>query len=331
MSLQAGTKAVLQVAREKAPFGYFLTDGSQDVLLHYTELTGTVKQGEQIEVYLFHDTEDRLAATMRCPHLLLGETALLEVVDIHPRFGCFLDIGIGRNLLLPFRAQPELKELRPIVGDKVFATLGHDKQGRMLAQLAGERELEPLCFRAPESWKNQWLDVRVYKPLQESTFVVVEGGVLGFGAIGMIHATERTRLLRTGEALQARVAFVREDGRVNLSMKPLKQVGRDEDSAAILKLLRERPDGGMPYSDQTPADIIASRFKISKAAFKRALGKLMKEGLIDQKENWTYLKPEAREAMDRADALTAEASPSASSKAAEASPLAPSLAAEAEE
>lgn len=303
--LRAGTAVKLQVAREKSPFGYFLTDGGQDVLLHYTEVVGTIKQGELIEVFLFHDTEDRLAATMRRPHLLLGEMGLLTVTDIHPRFGCFLDIGIGRNLLLPFRELPDLKELRPEIGDKLFVVLGHDKQGRMLGRLAGERELETLVFHAPESWKNQWMDVRVYKPLQEATFVLVEGGVLGFGAIGMIHASERTRLLRVGETLKARVSFVREDGRVNLTMKPLKQVGRDEDSEAILKLLRERPNGAMPYSDQTPSDIIANRFGISKGAFKRALGKLMKEGLIYQKENWTHLNPEAAalpaEAVDQSD------------------------------
>jgi uncharacterized protein len=291
--LQAGTAVTLQVAREKAPFGYFLSDGTQDVLLHYTEVTGTIKQGEQLEVFLFHDTEDRLAATMRRPHLLLGEMGLLEVTDIHPRFGCFMDIGIGRNLLLPFRELPDLKELRPQVGDKLFVRLGHDKQGRMIGRFAGERELEPLAVRAPESWKNQWVEARVYKPLQEATFVLVDGGVLGFGVIGMIHASERSRLLRVGEVVKARVTFVREDGRVNLSMKPQKHIGRDEDSEIILKLLRERPNGAMPYSDQTPSDIITNRFGISKAAFKRALGKLMKEGIVYQKENWTYLKPEA--------------------------------------
>lgn len=293
MNLEAGTVAKLQVAREKSPYGYFLTDGQRDVLLHYTEVVGKIQQGEHIDVFLFHDTEDRLAATMKTPLIHLGEMALLEVVDIHPRFGCFLDMGIGRNLLLPFRELPELQELRPQVGDKVFAVLGHDKQGRMLARLAGERELAPLAFPAPTAWKNQWLTARVYKPLQNGTFVLVEGGVLGFGAIGMIHESERTSLLRVGEEVKVRAAFIREDGRVNLSMKPLKQIGRDEDSEAILAVLRERPNGAMPYSDQTPADIITSRFHISKAAFKRALGKLMKEGVVYQKENWTYLKPEA--------------------------------------
>lgn len=294
MKLAAGMTVVLQVAREVSPYGFFLTDGKRDILLHYTETEGRqVKEGDVVEVFLFHDTEDRLAATMKRPLIRPGEVSLLEVVDVHPKFGCFLDMGIGRNLLLPYNKLPDLPELRPVVGDKVYIVPDNDKQGRLLALPAGERELAKLAFHAPASWKNQWLDARVYKPLQMGTFVIVEGGVLGFGAIGMIHAEERTRLLRLGERVQVRVTFVREDGRVNLSMRQLKQVGRAQDADNIIAYLRERPNGAMPYSDQTPADVIMKKFGISKSAFKRALGKLMKDGQIYQKENWTYLKADA--------------------------------------
>ncbi|KAA9005425.1 RNA-binding protein [Paenibacillus spiritus] len=293
MSLIAGTTVTLDVAREVSPYGYFLSAGDQDVLLHYTELTGKIKPGDKVEVFLFFDTEDRLAATMKKPYLQLGEMALLEVADIHPRLGCFLEMGLGRQLLLPIRELPDLKELHPKVGDKVFVMMEHDKQGRLRAKLAGEPELAPLAFPAPASWRGQWMKARVYKPLQMGTFVLIEGGVLGFGVIGMIHASERPRLLRLGEEFEARVSHIREDGRVNLSMAQRKEVGRDLDSERLLTFLKERPGGAMPYSDATPPDIIKQRFGISKSAFKRALGKLMKEGLVTQKENWTYLaKPE---------------------------------------
>lgn len=291
MSLQAGTIVTLNVAKEVAPYGFFVTDGEREVLLHYTEKEGEVRLGDSVDVFLYYDTEDRLAATMKRPFILLGEVGLLEVVDIHPRFGSFLDMGLGRNLLLPFKEQPEMKELRPRVGDKVYVSMIHDRQGRLVAKAAGELELASLAFHAPTSWLNQWVDARVYKPLQMGTFVICGvGSVLGFGAIGMIHATERTRLLRVGEEVKVRVSFVREDGRVNLAMRPAKQIGREEDAEKILAYLRERPNNAMPYSDATPSDIISTKFNISKAAFKRALGKLMKEGLIRQEENWTYLQ-----------------------------------------
>jgi predicted RNA-binding protein (virulence factor B family) len=228
---------------------------------------------------------------MKHAFIKLGEVGLLEVVDIHPRFGSFLEMGLGRQLLLPYREQPELKELRPIVGDKVFVVLSHDRQGRLIAKAAGEEELVPKAFHAPTAWKNQWVNARVYKPLQLGTFVVCEGGVLGgFGAIGMIHNTERTEMLRLGQEVKVRVIFVREDGRANLSMRPLKEVGRDEDAEAILTYLKAQDELKMPYSDETSAEIIMEKFKISKSAFKRALGKLMRHGDVYQKENWTYIK-----------------------------------------
>ncbi|PYI51894.1 CvfB family protein [Paenibacillus flagellatus] len=288
--LEAGTSMKLMVAREVPPNGFFLTNGTRDVLLHYSEVEGTVKPGDEVEAFLFHDTEDRLAATMKKPAIRLGEIGLLEVADIHPRFGCFLEMGLGRQLLLPASELPEAKELHPKPGDRVYVRLDHDRQGRMTAKLAGEKELAPLCFRAPDSWKNGKVDATVYKPLQMGTFVICDGGVLGFGAIGMIHEKERTRPLRLGERVNARVVFVREGGRVNLSMRQPKQIGREEDADRILAMLRERKDGAMPYSDETPADIIAARFGISKAAFKRAVGKLMKEGLVTQEGSWTRLK-----------------------------------------
>ncbi|MGN9166964.1 RNA-binding protein [Paenibacillus polymyxa] len=289
MSLIAGTYVTIMVDREVSPFGYFLTVGEQDVLLHYTELTREIEVGERLEVFIFHDTEDRLAATMKRPFLSLGEMAKLEVADVHPRLGCFLEMGLGRQLLLPIRKLPENRDLHPRVGDYVYAIMEHDKQGRLRAKLAGEQELAPLCFHAPSSWLNTWVQATVYKPLQMGTFVLVDGGVLGFGAIGMIHSSERNRMLRLGEEVKVRVTLVREDGRVNLAMSPRKEVGRDEDADRLIAFLKERPGGGMPYSDATPPDIIKQRFGISKSAFKRAMGKLMKEGLVTQKENWTYL------------------------------------------
>lgn len=290
MSLIAGTTVTLEVMREVSPYGYFLSAGDEDIMLHYTELVGSKpKIGDKVEVFIFFDTEDRPAATMKKPYLTLGEMALLEVADIHPRLGCFLEMGLGRQLLLPLGELPELVELRPQIGDKVFAIMEHDKQGRLRAKLAGEQELAPLAVPAPASWQGQTVTARVYKPLQMGTFVLVDAGVLGFGIIGMVHSSERSRLLRLGEVFEARITHIREDGRVNLSMGQRKEVGRDVDSAALLEFLNSRPGGGMPYSDATPPDIIKQRFGISKSAFKRALGKLMKEGLIVQKENWTYL------------------------------------------
>ncbi|WP_010270471.1 CvfB family protein [Paenibacillus senegalensis] len=289
MTMYAGEIQSLEIAREVSPYGYFLTDGERDVLLPYGETDGEVRPGQYVDVFLYHDTQDRLTATMKQPLLRWGETGLLEVADIHPRYGSFLEMGIGRQVLLPFREQPDGEDYRPQVGDKVYAVLDRDRQGRLIAKLAGEEQLAKRCFRAPESWKNEWKTAIIYNTLQIGSFAVVDGGVLGFGCLGFIHASERPRPLRVGEQVQVRITHVREDGRVNLSLKQPKQVSQIEDADRILAFLQERPNGAMPYSDQTPADIIMAKFQISKSAFKRALGKLMKEGKIEQKDNWTYL------------------------------------------
>lgn len=292
MNIDAGTFAMLEVAREVSPSGFFLTNGSEDILLHYSEVEGEIAVGESVEVFIFHDSENRLAATMKQPLIHYGKVALLEVVDFNPRLGCFLEIGLGRNLLLPISELPELEELRPIIGDQVYVQMDRDRQGRMIARLAGEHEFAPIIFNAPESWKNLWIEGTVYKPLQMGTFFICDGGVLGFGAFGFIHESERTKMLRVGERVKVRVTFIREDGRVNCSMRLQKETGRDEDSETILAYLQERPDGAMPYSDETPADIISQKFNLSKSAFKRALGKLMKDNKITQEGSWTYLKKE---------------------------------------
>ncbi|QYR20179.1 RNA-binding protein [Paenibacillus sp. sptzw28] len=290
MSLIAGTIQKFRVAREVSPYGFFLSDGESEVLLHYTEIVGDrPKPDDEVEAFVFYDTDDRIAATMKRPLITLGEVARLAVADIHPRIGAFLEMGLGRQLLLPMSEQPELKELRPIRGDEVYVILAHDKIGRLVAKVAFEEELAELAFRAPESWHNTWVEGWVTKSLKIGSFVMIDGGVLGFGAMGHIPADQRTRPLRLGERVEARVTFVREDGRVNLSMTQRKEVGRVEDSERILDFLKERPNGSMPYSDDTSADIIKQKFGISKSAFKRAMGKLMREGLVTQDGNWTHL------------------------------------------
>lgn len=299
----AGTIVRLRVAREVSPYGFFVTDGTQDVLLHYSEIVGPkIKPEDDVEVFIFYDTDDRLAATMRKPLITLGEMARLKVADIHPRLGCFLEIGLGRQLLLPLSELPENKEFRPIIGDEVFVVLHNDKQGRLIAKLAGEEDFMTKVFHAPTDWRNRWIEGWVTKTLQMGSFVLLDGGVVGFGAFGMIPASERNRTLRLGERVKARVTFVREDGRVNLSLVERKEVGMLEDADRVLAFLKERPNGAMPYSDETPADLVKQRFGISKSAFKRALGKLMREGHVVQEGNWTKLiaKPSEDGAADPA-------------------------------
>lgn len=294
MTPAAGTIARLRVRRETPPYGWFVGEGEEggdEILFPYGEaVVRRPEPGEDAELFLFHDDKGRLTATQRKPLIRLGELARLAVADFHPRFGYFLEMGIGRQLLLPTKQLPEdRRSVWPAVGDELHVVMKHDKEGRMLARLAKIDDFADAVFRAPSAWKGETKEAWVTDVFRDGVFALVEGGVLGVGALGYVHESVMAGPLRIGQKFRARVAQVREDGRVTLSMRAPKETGRLEDADRILAFLKERPGGGMPYSDETPADIIQKRFGLSKSAFKRALGKLMKDGLVTQKASWTYL------------------------------------------
>lgn len=219
-----------------------------------------------------------------------GRVEKLEVVSVDFKRGCLLNVAPQEQVLLPLSELPYDEALWPQVGDRVYVALMTDRNGRLSAIAAGEEQLDPLTFHAPEGWKNRWLDSTVYNLIDIGAFVICEEEILGFGAIGFIHESELTRPLRIGERVNVRITFVREDGRVNCSMRKLKEDSRNEDAERILQYLKTCKDFAMPYSDETPADLVRKKFGISKAAFKRALGKLMKDDLVEQSGNWTQLK-----------------------------------------
>ncbi|MDG0793152.1 S1-like domain-containing RNA-binding protein [Cohnella ginsengisoli] len=312
MTLIAGTTASLLVRREVPPYGWFLAEdeaeGTPELLLPYGEAAGNRPSvGDSADVFIFHDDKGRLTATTRRPLLQLGQMGRLEMADFHPRFGCFLELGIGRQLLLPIKELPDNRDRWPQPGDELHVIMKHDKEGRMLARLAKIEDYERVVFRAPSSWHHEQRECWVTDIYKDGVFMLAHGGVLGYGALGYLPNASMIHPLRLGEKTVARVTQVRDDGRVTLSMRPAKEVGRLEDSDRILAFLQARPGGAMPYSDSTPADVIQKRFGLSKSAFKRALGKLMKDRLVVQDGNWTRLAASegaAREAVASSDAST---------------------------
>lgn len=302
--MEAGTVQRLSVV-EETTHGFQLMFGKRSVLLPFQEALGRpLAPGDTVEAFLYHDSEDRLTATLRQPLATFGEVARLQVADIHPKLGCFLDIGLLRHVLLPMKELPKDPAVQPRIGDEVYVLIDRDKEGRMLARAVKEEDLARYTFKAPGDWRGRWMDAWVYRSLQSGSLVVVEGGVLGFGAIGFIPAHERAGTLRVGEKVHARITFVREDGHVNLSMRQRKEISRNEDADKLMEELRRRPDGAMPYSDEAPADVLMKRFGMSKSAFKRALGKLYKDGYIVQKGSWTHLTDKGKQAFEESGAET---------------------------
>ena len=124
----------------------------------------------------------------------------------------------------------------------------------------------------------------VYNLTEQGAFIFTEKRYIAF-----LSKKEMTDKPRVGQTLSTRVTFIREDGRINVSMRPAKEKAIDIDANMVLEVLENR-GGKMPYCDDTSSEVIRERFGISKAAFKRALGHLMKEGKVKQQDGWTYLK-----------------------------------------
>lgn len=280
--LEPGQIYTLPVVRV-AEFGAFLDAGSgqtaDDILLHKEQQTASVQVGDRVKVFLYRDPRGRITATMRLPKVKEGDLARLKV-EAATKMGIFLDMGTDKGLLLPFA---EMKS-RPKPGDHIWVEIYRDKSGRLAATMEIEGFLNKRAKPAVDLKRGDEVTGTVYHQTEDGSFIWTTGEHIAF-----LHRDERIGDLRIGDDVTARITHVREDGRLNVSMRPLKETGRIVDADIILSFLQQRQSGRMPYSDDSPPEIIKDKFGISKASFKRALGKLIKEGLVEQKEGWTYL------------------------------------------
>lgn len=280
--LMAGTVENMLVTRE-SEFGYFLTNGEQDVLLHKSEVSGSVELDTHIDVFLYVDKQGRLAATTKIPSIQIDKYDWAEVVEMKKDLGVFVSIGINKEILVSKDSLPKINSLWPQPGDKVFMSLQTDKKGRLLGQLATEDIIQSIAEKADQSMLNKDVTGRVYRTLAVGSFIITGEKYRCF-----IHESERKEEPRLGSEVSGRVIDVKEDGSLNVSLLPRKQESLQTDAEMIHEYLEGR-GGAMPYTDKTHPEDIQLQFGISKAAFKRALGNLMKQGKVYQENGWTYL------------------------------------------
>ncbi|SNT48630.1 hypothetical protein SAMN05444672_13227 [Bacillus sp. OK838] len=282
--IQAGLAVELEVER-KADFGWFLTDGSEDVLLHHSEMNeGTeLELGDEVTVFIYHDKQARLTATMKIPEIQIDQYGWAEVVNVKRKLGVFVNIGLSKDILVSLDDLPNIDRLWPEVGDRLYVSLKTDRNDRLFGKLATEDVIQEIAVTAPlKGIRNTTVKGNVYRLLMVGSFFVSEEGYRCF-----IHESERKEEPRLGELVEGRVIDSKEDGTLNVSLFPFKQDLMGEDADVIFTYLMNR-GGAMPYGDKTPPDDIQFHFGLSKGAFKRALGKLMKEEKIYQEEGWTY-------------------------------------------
>ncbi|MBR5914631.1 MAG: RNA-binding protein [Selenomonadaceae bacterium] len=268
------TVATLKVARV-SDFGAFLCaetgNNDDDILLHKTQQTAEVKVGDSVNVFLYLDPKKRLTASMRVPKMREGQIARLKVIN-QSKDGVFLDVGAERGIFMPFAEMVG----RPQVGDIVWAKLYTDKSGRLATSMKVADEIRRASKPAENIQRGDRIIGAIYNITDAGAFVFSEERYIVF-----IAQKEIPQPIKAGDVVEARVTFVREDGRLDASLRFAKENALDNDAEKILNFMREH-GGQMPFNDKTAPERIFSIFHISKAAFKRAIGHLFSERRIEK-------------------------------------------------
>ena len=264
--MKLGKKQVLTVVK-KVDFGVYLGSDEEKVLLPKKQVPEGVEPGDPIEVFLYKDSDDRLIATTNEPRLELGELAVLDVVDTS-KFGAFLDWGLEKDLFLPFKQQTAKVEK----GDQCLVTLYIDKSQRLCATM---RVYEHLSTDSPYKKDDEVRGIIYDVSDNFGAFVAVDNQ---FSAL--IPKKDSFGNLRVGQTVTARVAAVKADGKLDLSLRDKIPMQMDKDAQLILKRIEEC-GGALPFTDKADPEIIKKEFNMSKNAFKRAVGRLLKEKKVE--------------------------------------------------
>ncbi|WP_053219492.1 CvfB family protein [Virgibacillus senegalensis] len=279
--LQPGSIQRAEVTQEVTD-GFLLRIGKETLLLPETEKM--LQPQQEIEVFVYQDKKGRALATTTIPEARIDSYGWASVVEVVENLGVFVDIGIPKEILVSSDDLPLLTKVWPKNGDNLFVSLAMDKKGRLLAKPIGEADVIADLEPASSEYLQKQVIGRVYRSTKAGSFILTEEGFRGF-----IHPNERKKEPRVGETVTGRVIDVKDDGTINVTLLPLKQEGIKDDAAAILEYL-EKSGGSMSLGDKSDPEIIRETFHISKAAFKRALGKLIKEGKVYQQDGNTHLK-----------------------------------------
>ncbi|MFO1445509.1 hypothetical protein KDN24_20395 [Bacillus sp. Bva_UNVM-123] len=280
-----GRTIQLKVERQ-VDFGYFLSDGDEDVLLHKNDTNLELEEGQEVEAFLYIDSMGRIAATTVIPEITTESYGWAIVSDVKSGIGAFINIGINKDMLLGEEDLPVHQSVWPRIGDMLYITLRVNRNHRIFVKLATDPIIEGISVKASRQDFNKNIHGHIYRTAKVGSWIYTAEGYKGF-----IHESQRKTEPRLGEKVIGRIIDVKEDGTVNVSLLQRKQESLDEDSEVIISYLTSR-NGAMPYSDKSSPEDIYDRFHLSKASFKRALGRLMKEGKVYQEAGWTYMKTE---------------------------------------
>lgn len=254
-----------------------------------SELQKPLKIGGVVTGFAYENENHNLQITKNIPDVRLGHYAWGEVTDIRRDLGVFVNIGLpNKDVVVSLDELPTIKELWPQRGDKLMITLRIDKKDRLWAELASADILQAVRIPAKPDMKNKQVKATVYRLKMVGTLVITPEYNFGF-----IHPDERQREPRLGEEVDARVIGVREDGVLNLSLRPRAYEAISDDAAMLLTLLQRSSTHSLPFTDKSDPKQIKKYFGMSKSQFKRAVGNLYKQRKITQNENGLFLVEES--------------------------------------
>lgn len=260
-------------------FGVYLApdmNNQEDkVLLPKKQIPDNKKVGDSLDVFIYRDSKDRLIATTKEPKIMSGQVAELEVAQVG-KIGAFLDWGLEKDLFLPFKEQT--KKLNP--GDRVLAALYIDKSNRLCATM----KIYPYLQKNSPYQKDDRVSGTIYEINgQYGAFVAVDNIYSA-----LIPTKEMYGSFTVGDRISARISGVKEDGKLDLSLREKAHIQIGADSKRLLEKLRENA-GRLDFNDRADPALIREKMNMSKNEFKRAVGHLLKERYITIEENGIFL------------------------------------------
>ncbi len=264
---EVGKYNTLRIVKELS-FGVYLDGGDgKEILLPMRYVPKGAKVGDEVEVFIYHDNEGRLIATTARPLATVGEFKFMEVKSVNST-GAFLEWGIMKDLLVPFKEQKmPMREGRWYL---VYVRIDH-VTGRIVASARIDKYLDNVV---PE-----------YEPNQEVRLLVADETEIGYKVIinnlhrGLLYYNEVFRRLERGEEIKGYIKGVREDEKIDVSLTPLGYRKIEGLAGIILESLKSQ-GGFLAVHDKSAPDVIRSLFQCSKKSFKQAVGSLYKQHLI---------------------------------------------------
>lgn len=266
----------LKVVKERE-FGFFLDSEVGEILLPTKYVPEDLEVGDNINVFVYKDSEDRYVATTLIPKAKVGDIAFLEVKDIN-EYGAFVDWGLEKEILVPYSQQKEkLKKNKKYI----FSIYKDDVSNRVIASQKINRYIEEDDIELTEG---QEVDIMVYEFTDLGVKVIINGKYLG-----LLYKNEVYKNLKVGDVTTAYVKKIREDNKIDVSIRKKINLEIDEAKERILNELRKY-DGILYLTDKSSPDHIQKSLEMSKGMFKKALGGLYKDGLVTLTSEGTYLK-----------------------------------------